>query len=236
MKIIPVLDIKQGQAVLAKQGRRDQYRPIDTALCGSSRPAEVIQSFLALYPFPVIYIADLDAISGHTCNLDLIGELCAHFSTIEFLIDCGNLHDLWRITDKPPENACPVLGTECYTSVSELTRDLSFLYRWQPIISLDFKNGTLVGCANILQQVDVWTERLILLNIDAVGSSSGVDLKLLQEISSKNPHSNLIVGGGIRGLDDLLQLRRLGVDGALIATCLHQKNLSTTEIEQLISA
>ena len=236
MKIIPVVDIKQSRAVLAKQGRRDQYRPIDTALCGSSKPAEVIQSFLALYPFPVIYIADLDAINGDTCNRDLIGELCARFPTIEFLVDCGNLHDLWRKIGKPPENACPVLGTESYTSLSELTGDLSFLSRWHPIISLDFKNGTLVGCADILQQVDVWTERLILLNIDAVGSSSGVDLKLLQTVTRKNTRSNIIVGGGIRGLNDLLHLRRLGVDGALIASCLHQKNLSTTEIEQLTSA
>ena len=64
MDIIPVIDLMGGQAVHAKLGRRDEYRPLQSRLCRTSRPLDVAEALLALYPFRTLYLADLDAIRG----------------------------------------------------------------------------------------------------------------------------------------------------------------------------
>ena len=63
MKIIPVIDLKDGVVVHAQQGIRDLYQPINTALCQSSDIYQVIEAFLGVYDFDTFYIADLNAIT-----------------------------------------------------------------------------------------------------------------------------------------------------------------------------
>ena len=63
MKIIPVIDLKDGVVVHAHQGMREQYQPIGSNLCQSSDIYRVIEAFLGVYDFDTIYIADLNAIT-----------------------------------------------------------------------------------------------------------------------------------------------------------------------------
>ena len=65
MEIIPVIDIRQNQVVHAIKGQRQNYRPLQTSLCNSHSPEDIVQAFIDTYPFKTIYIADLDAIQGH---------------------------------------------------------------------------------------------------------------------------------------------------------------------------
>ena len=51
MEVIPVLDLKGGVVVHARMGQRDQYRPIETPLAPTSKPADVARGLLAIYPF-----------------------------------------------------------------------------------------------------------------------------------------------------------------------------------------
>ncbi|KXB02062.1 hypothetical protein AKJ43_02585 [candidate division MSBL1 archaeon SCGC-AAA261D19] len=43
----------------------------------------------------------------------------------------------------------------------------------------------------------------------------------------------VIVGGGIRNTKDILELKRLGVSGVLVATALHKGNIGSEEINRL---
>ena len=43
---------------------------------------------------------------------------------------------------------------------------------------------------------------------------------------------DVYVGGGVRGIDDLVELQKLGVSGALIATALHTGKISMAELKQ----
>ena len=61
---------------------------------------------------------------------------------------------------------------------------------------------------------------VIILDLDRVGSQEGVDYKLLKEMR-KNLKLKLLVGGGIRDMDDLLKLKNMGINGVLLATSLH---------------
>ena len=79
MKIIPVIDLKDGVVVHAQQGMREQYQPINTHLCQSSDIYQVIEAFLGVYDFDTIYIADLNAITHQGDHDRLITEVLTSF-------------------------------------------------------------------------------------------------------------------------------------------------------------
>ena len=61
IKKIPVIDLKQHQAVSGKSGMRDTYQPLNTVFAPSSSPVEIAQG-LKLNGADEMYIADLDLI------------------------------------------------------------------------------------------------------------------------------------------------------------------------------
>ena len=64
IRVVPVIDVKQGHVVRGVGGRRDHYRPVVSQLTHSSCPTEIARLFQAHYRFTEIYLADLDAIAG----------------------------------------------------------------------------------------------------------------------------------------------------------------------------
>ena len=69
IKKIPVIDLKQHQAVSGKSGMRDTYQPLNTVFASSANPVEIAQG-LKLNGADEMYIADLDLIEsqGHNIN------------------------------------------------------------------------------------------------------------------------------------------------------------------------
>ena len=61
IKKIPVIDLKQHQAVSGKSGMRDTYTPLNTVFAPSANPVEIAQG-LKLNGADEMYIADLDFI------------------------------------------------------------------------------------------------------------------------------------------------------------------------------
>jgi phosphoribosylformimino-5-aminoimidazole carboxamide ribotide isomerase len=62
---------------------------------------------------------------------------------------------------------------------------------------------------------------LIVLDLARVGMGSGPDLGLITRVMAGAPGLAIFAGGGVRGLEDLEALARVGCDGALVATALH---------------
>ena len=87
MLVIPVLDLSRGLVVHAKKGDRKNYLPIISVISSSSKPKSVLSAFLKLYPFKIIYIADLDAIQGTGNQNLIINQLSLIFNQCEFWVD-----------------------------------------------------------------------------------------------------------------------------------------------------
>ena len=124
IKKIPVLDLKDGQAVSGKSGLRDTYQPLQTVFAPSSNPVEIAQG-LKLNGADELYIADLDLIesNGHNINdIKLVNTIVpvildAGVKTAEsfsFFLDYAfkiivptetleSLDDLYEIFDKYPK-------------------------------------------------------------------------------------------------------------------------------------
>src|SRR5271166_4368556 len=89
MEVIPVIDLKSGQVVHARGGRRDEYRPIETPLASGSAPADVVAGLLRLFPFRSLYVADLDAIEGRGGHDDALASLAEAHPGLALWVDNG---------------------------------------------------------------------------------------------------------------------------------------------------
>ena len=91
MQIIPAIDILQGQVVHARPGARKDYLPIQSSLSDAAAPEAIIDALLDLFPFKIIYLADLDAIRerGSEVNKHLICRLLLKYPQISFWLDAG---------------------------------------------------------------------------------------------------------------------------------------------------
>lgn len=226
MKIIPVIDLKDGVVVRAKQGNRDQYRPIKTDLCKSSDVFEIIQVFVTSYHFDTIYIADINAITQQGDHHCLINEVLAHFPDLKFWIDSG--YRPYKEEIHHTDNYLPVLGSESYSddTIFELQ---SFGKKY--ILSLDYTmSETMMGSAKLFSSPELWPDSIIIMTLDRVGSHKGPDLVKLSAFCNRYPSKNFIAAGGIRNQQDLIDLKKIGIWQALIASALHNGSIRPDEI------
>src|SRR4051812_48567999 len=112
MDVIPVIDVGHGQAVAAVGGHRANYRPLQSPLAAGSDPVEVARGFTALFPFRVLYVADLDGIEGRGRNATLPARLAAALPATQVWVDDGTpaCRAAPRIADE--KSATLVIGSE----------------------------------------------------------------------------------------------------------------------------
>jgi phosphoribosylformimino-5-aminoimidazole carboxamide ribotide isomerase len=73
------------------------------------------------------------------------------------------------------------------------------------------------------------------MTLAKVGANAGVDLPTMQYIREKTNKNSIYAAGGVRNLNDLLQLKQLGIKGALVASALHHHQISTTDLQSLVT-
>jgi phosphoribosylformimino-5-aminoimidazole carboxamide ribotide isomerase len=235
LQIIPVIDLMQGQVVHARRGARDRYQPLQSRLCSSSDPLDVVSGLLALYPFETLYIADLDAIRATGDHSQCIARLRRNFGGLTLWVDAaiGNWasFELWQSQNL----AHAVIGSESLADLGILERlRMEQLHATDakdfPILSLDFRGDEFLGPTEVLDAPDLWPERVIAMTLNRVGSGEGPDLERIQDLRRKAPDKRIYAAGGVRNGDDLDLLSQRGVSGVLIATALHDGRIGLREI------
>lgn len=234
MQVIPVIDLLNNQVVYAQRGKRDTYQPIESPLVSSAEPYAVVEAMLDYYPFEALYIADLTSIQQKTIesrHYALIETLCKRYPFLSLWVDAGAVikQDIQRWLNLPIR---PVLGSENFKQFDDYEKVMRSASA-PDIISLDFINEKFMGDVQILEQVDLWPATVITMTLDNVGADNGPNWNMLKKIRATNQQSNVIAAGGIKNAEDLMQLKQQKVDGALIATALHQKRISAQEIASL---
>lgn len=230
--LIPAIDLAQGRVVHAYRGQRDEYQPLRSRLCRSCEPSDVIAGLLGLHAFTTLYIADLDALQDKGDQSTVIKQIRDRFPDLELWIDAG-IHTLprcrrWR---QGAPRTTAVLGSETLSDTALLQNKR--VTECDTVLSLDFKGNRLLGPADLLERPEHWPTRIIAMCLDQVGSAQGPDTERLRQLERKSPHSELFAAGGVRDLDDLLQLRQLGVVGALLASALHDGRIDAAHITAL---
>ena len=229
MEVIPVIDLKGGLVVHARMGRRELYRPIRTPLARTSLPVDVVGGIISIYPFATVYIADLDAIEGSGNNRASIVDLKEAFPQVRFWVDSG-IADRKTAARWLPLGIDLVLGSETQTDISTVSH---FSGDSRFVLSLDFREGAFQGPSTLLMHADRWPARVIVMTLDRVGSQSGPDLERLRAVKAAAKDRAIYAAGGVRGADDLQSLMNAGITGALVASALHNGQITAADIHAL---
>ncbi len=224
MELIPVIDLQEGLCVHAQKGLRHLYRPLTQFGDGQGTPDAVVSAYLALAPFKTLYLADLDALSGKPPQWALIESLTEKFPELSFWVDAGGISPPATLRDR----ITIIVGSESLPSGLEdvLARD--------DILSLDYREGALLGGEVILNHADLWPQRVILMSLSLVGSLGGPDFQRLQAFRAQHPETRLFAAGGVRHAQDLKDLEALGISGVLLATALHQGGLDSALLQEVV--
>jgi phosphoribosylformimino-5-aminoimidazole carboxamide ribotide isomerase len=217
-RIIFVLDILKGNAVHAIRGERAKYQPVQSKVCSSSKPLEIVS---ALKPTEV-YIADLDRLQHFGDNFELIKKISAKAKT---MVDIGaeNMDDVRKCAEI---TNTVILGTE--TASLDLMKTAAEQFPDRINVSIDIKNGevltkdTRIEPHELVKLLNDYNIRdIIILELSKVGTSVGTDTDFLRSVVELSKH-NVLLGGGIRDMADINKLKEIGVSGALVATAVHK--------------
>jgi phosphoribosylformimino-5-aminoimidazole carboxamide ribotide isomerase len=256
MQVYPVLDLYRGVVVQAIAGKRDDYRRIRSPLVASAAPLDVARAIRATFGLSEFYVADLDAILQGHLNLAHYRELAA--DGFRLLIDSG-LHDIAQGEQVLAAGGTALIaGLESIPGPAFVGELCARFGAEQVLFSLDLKAGKPLGPLGVLPPANEWgttdplelaesaiaqgIQKLIVLDLATVGTGTGIPTReLCQRIRERHPALQLLTGGGVRTLDDILplwhestdgQLRSV-VDGLLIGSALHNGGLSRLDLESL---
>ena len=241
MDLIPAVDLLDGSAVRLVQG--DYARRAASV----SDPASVVTDWLRA-GVRWLHLVDLGgARAGRPLDLELAGSLAsiAHRAAPEVRVELGG--GLRRIEDvEATLNAgvdVAVMGTAAIESPELLAASV---VRWpgRIAVSIDVRGDRVA--------VDGWTRssatdplrlatqvanagvaHLVITDVQRDGTRKGPNLELLARMRHALPSTRLLAAGGIGGAEDLRQLTRLGLDGAVVGLALVDGSLS---IEEAIAA
>lgn len=218
--IIPVIDIKNGEAVSGKSGMRETYKPLKTIFSQSSNALEIAKSLKAAGA-KRMYIADLDSIEGEGSNLQIVREVN---EIIPVMLDAGannvqRVEKLLKFADKV------IIATETLKTLKSLDEIFKSFKMDELVLSIDIKNNELLARnmdtdlnAFVNKIKDLKPAEIILLDISRVGTESGVNNAIINKFESFK--SSIIMGGGILE-EDIEELSSKGVHKFLIGSALH---------------
>ena len=162
MEIIPVIDLKRGQVVRARLGRREEYRPIETPLSATSDPIDVARGLLSLFPFATLYIADLDAIESAGSNDEAIALIRAALPDLSLWVDNG-------MDQAGAARRWLAAGWGSLVIGSESQKDPQLLGALadesRVVLSLDFRGDAFQGAPSILTNPHLWPECVIAMTL-----------------------------------------------------------------------
>jgi len=246
MKVIPVLDLLNGQVVQGKGGQRSEYRPFnDSVISNDPNPLSVAQAYKDKLGLDWFYIADLDRIQS-TENIEKNKEAIIRLletTNYQISIDAGCKHtkDIEEILSWGVDHV--IIGTETLSSLSILEEATMKFDPQKIILSVDFKGGELLANSEEIKrikpiEITEYAEKLglkaiIVLELQKVGSQTGPLNDALLQIVKNISTIPIYTGGGVRSIQDLMILKERGIKGALVATALHKGSIRKEDLDEL---
>ena len=258
MKVIPVIDLKNGAVVRGVGGRRDEYRSVESTIAADASPATVARGLVETIGSRFVYVADLDAIAGEA--FDAISYTAIHSSGLEIWLDAGiGTETRARHLQAHPECGDRInrviIGLESLRRPAALVDIVGVVGTDHCVFSLDLKHGVpITSCAewqssdekpldDVIVEIigavlDAGLRQMIVLDLAGVGEDAGVRAldvcrRAARIADSRGVSLDLISGGGVRHADDLLAMSDAGCTAALVASALHDGRITTADIARL---
>jgi len=239
IRIIPVLDLKDGVAVHAVRGQREAYAPVRSVLAESPDPVALARAFMTRLDCRECYVADLDAIAGRGDHGPMIRAIAELGLAVWLDAGASTVPDAERALGHGAVRV--IVGTETLRDPDNLPAIGAAVRRAETpgapgcVLSLDLRDGRLLGGSPAVERFDplslalvAWKagiQTFIVLDLARVGTGAGagpgVETRVALGLREALPRAEIIVGGGVRDANDLRELARQGFDAALVASALH---------------
>ena len=218
MKIFPAIDLYDKKAVRLYKGDYNQMTIY------SERPWEIAEKFESLGA-KFIHVVDLEgAKTGKTPNLEIVKKIAE--ATSLFLEIGGGIRDMETVKAYLENGASRViLGTSAVTDEAFLAEAI-MQYGEKIAVGADVKDGyiaikgwieksqySLEEFLSKMQKLGVKT--VICTDISKDGAMKGTNLALYKELSEKFT-LDIIASGGVSTIDDVKELRKMNLYGAII--------------------
>jgi phosphoribosylformimino-5-aminoimidazole carboxamide ribotide isomerase len=239
MRIVPVIDIRDGRAVAGRSADRARYAPVMSRLRGGmiedlSEPRALARAFARALGSERIYVADLDRIERAGDNDATLLAILDDHPALTVLWDGG-----FAATTAAPARPrlAPIVASE---SLAAPALDLPTPGTEPAWLGLDLEAGGLRARSHAvaaLDETDLLARGLeagvggcVVVHLGGIGTGTGLPRERLSRLRRAAPDLPMIAGGGIATLDDLLFMRAAGFQGALVATALHDGRLRAADL------
>ncbi len=234
MKIIPAIDLMDGQVVRLVKGD-----PKNKTVY-SSNPLEIAKKWQSAGA-DMLHIVDLDATLGRGSNLEIIKKMLSELNVpVEVaggLRDESTVLEIGKIADRI------VLGTLAFKDKETVLKISEYLGKKKIVISVDQIDGkiavngwqqttetTLLDGMNEFLQLGF--SEFLLTSISRDGTMQGPDIESLQKACSLE-NANVIASGGVSGIDDIKKLKALNPYGVILGKALYENKISIVEAKKL---
>jgi len=243
--VIPVLDLKSGNAVHAVGGRRDHYQPVRSILHATSDPIALARALRDTLGLHTLYLADLDAIAGLPPDLAIYKKIIAlgvHLVVDSGMRDSGSAASLFELDGA---SCTMVAGLETVRGPRELGKIVDRVGADRVIFSLDLVDGRPRmaaptawavddPCELAREATDHGVRQLLLLDLSRVGTGRGPGTEgLMVRIRKAHSGVRVGVGGGISRIEEVLALLNAGAAAVLVGSALHDGRIGARELARL---
>ena len=236
MKIIPAIDLMDGQVVRLYKGDPKQKTVY------SNDPVSIAKKWQDAGA-DMLHIVDLDATIGTGSNLDLIEQITKELSIpVEV---AGGLRSEEIIDRAISFSSRVVLGTLAFKD-KELLQRIAKKYDYSKIvISVDHIDGFIVTHGwqestktplldAINEFVDMGFTEFLLTNVSKDGTMEGPDLEYLEKACAIQ-NANVIASGGISNIDDVSDVQTKNAFAVILGKALYENKISIEEAKQLVN-
>lgn len=236
MRIIPAIDIINGQCVRLTKGA------YDTKKVYSESPVDVAKMF-ADKGFQYLHLVDLDgAKSGIPVNLKVLEQIA---SSTTLQVDYGGgLRTAQSVADALSAGASAITaGSIAAKNQAEV---LYWLERWgarRIIIGADTIKGMVAvnGWQNV-ESIDITdyiadylnkgATQFICTDVSKDGMLEGSSLELYRSILAKFPAIELVASGGVTTIQEVKQLKTMGLFGAIVGKAIYEGRMDINQLAQ----
>lgn len=236
LEIIPAIDLIDGQCVRLTQGDYQQKKVYH------NDPVAMAQEFEAA-GINRLHLVDLDgAKARRVINLEVLKKIAqATNLTIDFGGGVQSEEDLKKVLGA---GASQVTAGSLAVKQPELVA--SWLERYgaeRIILGADVLNGNIAihgwqeeSTQPIEQFLESYTQKgvqyCICTDVSKDGLLQGTSLALYQELRLQFPDLKLIASGGVRSMEELVALEKMGCYGVIIGKALYEGHISLAELSR----
>lgn len=237
MRIIPAIDLIDGKCVRLTQGDYAQKKVYN------ENPLDVARSFED-QGLQYLHLVDLDgAKAGKVTNWKVVESITTH---TKLIVDFGGGiktdDEIRKLFERGIQQVN--LGSIAVKEPQKVIQWIDEFGSDKIILSADVKNNTIaisgwqesssINIRNFLRDyIENGIEYVTCTDISTDGMLTGPNIELYKTLILSFPQLHLVASGGVGTMEDLQELKRIGVDGVIVGKAIYEGRVKLEELALL---